>query len=139
MSRVTRAGAAGVDVGDRHQEPVAAPRERLDEPRGVRRVAEHLANLPDAEVQPLLEVHERVAAPDVIADLGAGHDLAAAAGQELEDLERLRRQLERGRRAAAVRRLPGAARTRRTAGPTGYSSKTHRELIPRPWKGWRKR
>ena len=138
MSRVTRTGCGRRRVGDGHQEPVAAPGKRLDELRGIRGVAKHLANLPDAEIQPLIEVHERVAAPDVIADLDARHDLAAAAGEEFEDLERLRRQLEH---VAALPQFAGCRVQLERGEPqdrVAHSSKTHRELIPHPWKGCRK-
>ena len=48
----------------------------------------------DAEVQPLLEVDERVSGPDVLTDLVPPHDLAAATTQEGEHLEGLRPQLD---------------------------------------------
>ena len=84
----------GGRIDDRHQKPVAAARQRLDELRRIRCVAKYLANLADTEVQPLVEVHVRVAAPDVIADLRACDHLPAVEGEQFEDLERLRRQLE---------------------------------------------
>ena len=135
MSRVTRTGSAGAESRDRHQEPVAAPRQRFDEPRGVRGIAQHLTDLADAEVQSLLEVHERVAAPHVIADLVARHDFAAATGEELEHLERLRSQLDQ---VAALAELAGRRvqlEPAKAQDATGHSSKTHRELSPRQWKG----
>ena len=95
IRRVTLTGVAAAGP-DRHQEPVTAARQRFDEAGGVRRVAEDFANLADAEIQSLLEVHERVAVPDVLADLVACHHFAAAAGEELEHHEGLRRQLEHG-------------------------------------------
>jgi hypothetical protein len=60
----------------------------------VGRVPERPANLADAEVQPLFEVHEGVAAPDVLPDLGARHDVAGAAHEQFQHLEGLRRQLD---------------------------------------------
>ena len=87
-------GLRGAGRLDGHEEPVAAPRKGLDELGGPCRVAEGLADLADAEVQALLEVDERVAGPDVLTDLAPPHHLAAAAGQEGEHLEGLRRQLD---------------------------------------------
>jgi hypothetical protein len=66
-------------------------------------VSERLADLPDAEIQALLEIHEGVATPDVFPDLVAGHDFAAAPDQELEDLQRLGRQLHE---VAVLAQLP---------------------------------
>src|SRR5262249_44709730 len=61
--------------------------------RRVGLIAERLANLTDAEVQSLLEVHERVSAPDVLADLIPCQHVTATSDQQLENLEGLRRQL----------------------------------------------
>src|SRR6185436_7239692 len=107
----------------RHHEPVAAARQRLDEPRRVSRIAQRLTNLADAEVQPLLEVHERIAAPDVIADFPARDDLAAAAREELEHLERLRRQLDQ---VAALAKL-ASRRMQLERGKAQDETATHRK------------
>ena len=80
ISRVTLRGLRGADRLHRHQEPVAAPRQGLDEPRRVGRIPERLAHLTDAEVQALLEVDERVAGPDVLADLAAVSPLRPRGG-----------------------------------------------------------
>ena len=109
----------------RHQEPVAAARQCLDEPWRVGGIAQRLTNLADAEVQPLLEVHERVAAPDVIADLAARDHLAAAAREELEHLERLRRQLDQ---VAALAKLAGR-RIQLERAKAQDETATHRKLI----------
>jgi hypothetical protein len=111
--------------GDRHHESIAATWKGLDEPRGVGRVAQHLANLADTEIQALLEVHERIAAPDVVADFGAGDDFTAAADEELEDSERLRRQPEQ---VAALTQLAGR-RIELERGKTQDRGTTHRKLI----------
>src|SRR5262249_44940680 len=59
----------------------------------IRAVGEGFANLPDAEVQPLFEVDQSGAAPDGFSDLVAGHHFAAASGQQFEDFEGVRWQL----------------------------------------------
>ena len=95
------------------------------------RVAERLADLADAEIQALLEVHERIAAPDVFADLVAGHHFTAAAGEQFEHLEGLRGELEQ---VAVMAQLAGAgfssnAPNRRTAGALiENSSRTQRRI-----------
>src|SRR5258705_6480 len=67
---------------------------RVDEPRGLRVVAQRLPDLVDAEVQAAVEVHERVLAPQLLADLLAGDDVARTAGQQEQDLERLGREVD---------------------------------------------
>ena len=61
---------------------------------GVSRVAEGLANLADAEVEALLEIHEGVAGPDVLANLIARDHFARPAHEEREHLRRLRREFD---------------------------------------------
>src|SRR5262249_25312951 len=56
-------------------------------------VAQRLANLANAEIQALIEVHEGIGTPDLLADLVAGDNFTAAAHQHLQDFGRLRRQL----------------------------------------------
>jgi hypothetical protein len=93
MSRVTRAGSADATVvtGIRKRYP---RRGKVSMKRGASAASPRTSrNLPDAEIQALLEVHERVARPDVFADLRARHHVAATPRQQFEDFERLRRQL----------------------------------------------
>jgi hypothetical protein len=109
----------------RHQEPIPAPRQRLDELRGVGRVAERLPDLSNAEIEALLEIHERVAAPHVLMDGGARHDLSGMPGQQFQDFERLRRQLDE---LALVPELAG--RGIELEGPEAKDGRTaHRKLI----------
>src|ERR1051326_7354153 len=76
------------------QKTISAPGQRLDEPRRLGRVAQNLADLPDAEVQSLLEIDEGVITPDALADVGAREHLTAVPRQQLQNPERLRRQLD---------------------------------------------
>ena len=75
-------------------ETIAASRQRLDVTRRVGLITERDPDLLDAEVQPLVEVDEGVAAPDLAAQLFAGHDVAGAAHEEGEDLEGLLLELD---------------------------------------------
>jgi hypothetical protein len=61
----------------------------------------------------------------VIADLDAGHDLAAAPDEELEDLERLRRQLE----DLALSPQFACCRVQLERGKPQHRMATHRKLI----------
>jgi hypothetical protein len=101
-----RGGEGRAGRRDRHQEPVSPPRERFDEPGRPGHVGERLADLPDAEIQALIEVHEGVVAPDLFADLGACHDLAAVPDQHLEHLAGLRLKLDH---LAVSPELPGSS------------------------------
>src|SRR5262249_22554415 len=79
---------------DGKKKTVAAARQRLDEPGGVGGVTQGLTDLADTEVQSLLKVDEGALAPDALTDVGTTQNLSAAANQQLEELERLRRQLD---------------------------------------------
>ena len=57
-------------------EAIAAPRERLDEPRRVGSIAQRRLDLRDAEVQAALEVDEGAVAPDFLAERVPGDDVA---------------------------------------------------------------
>src|SRR4051812_3045335 len=74
---------------DRPDEPVAAARERFDEPRRRRRVAERFPNPRDRVVQAVVEVHERIGGPDFRSQLLARHQLAGVSEQRGKDLQRL--------------------------------------------------
>src|SRR5262249_7008763 len=69
---------------------VAALLDRLHEPRLRRFVVEHEPNLPDAVVQPLVELDEGRLVPDRAAQLVARDDLSRALDEEREDAARLR-------------------------------------------------
>src|SRR6202000_2155785 len=73
---------------------ISAPRQRFDKPGRIGRVAHSLANLPDAEIQALLEVDESVVAPDTLADFGARQNLSTTPYQEFQYPKGLRRQLD---------------------------------------------
>jgi hypothetical protein len=73
----------------RAEENGSPPRQRLDKMRRVGIVTQGLADLPDAEIQALLEVHKGVITPDVLADFGSRQDFSATAGQQFEQPERL--------------------------------------------------
>ena len=130
-STIRRVGAPRLlDVGrfDRRDEAVAPAREGFDELRRLGVVAQRLADLPDAEVQPLVEVHERVALPHLLPNLLSCHDLAASPDQRLQDLERLRGKLDQ---VAVAAKLAGARMELegpKTKDGGAHSSKTHREL-----------
>jgi hypothetical protein len=115
-----------VDGLDRNDEPIAAPRQRLDEPGSVGGVPQRLADPAYAEVEPLLEVHDRVAQPDVRAKLFACNDFAGTARKELEHLERLRRQLDD---VAAPAKLAGGGIELERTEPEHLAA-AHEKLIP---------
>jgi hypothetical protein len=110
-------------------------REQLVRDGQIRIELECLPDLPDAEVQSLLEVDEGIAPPDVIAELRPGDHLAAPADQQFEDLERLRRELDH---LAAPPQLPGR-RIELERSKSQDGGPTHRELIEYSsrvnWKG----
>jgi hypothetical protein len=76
-------------------EPISTPWQRLDVAGRVGLVAEGGPDLLDAEVQPLVEVNERVAAPDLAAQLLAGDHVTRSSDEEREDLERLLLELDK--------------------------------------------
>ena len=125
-------GLLPVGGSDRRDEAVAPPRERFDVLRGIGVVAQSLADLPDAEVQPLVEVHERVATPHLLANLLSRHDLAASPDQRLQDLERLRGKFDEVAVAAKLcggqMELEGPKTKDSHRALIGHSLKTRREL-----------
>ena len=76
----------GLDRGD---EAVAAPMQRLDEPRVVGIVAERRAQPFDRGVQAVLEVDERSRRPQALAQLFARHDFARPLEHHHENFKRL--------------------------------------------------
>lgn len=85
--RFGRSGEDRPDVGaDWCNEPIAAPGQCFDELRGFSGIAKRLAHFLDRRIQPVLEVHERVALPQPFAQFFAGGNLARAFEQRREDL-----------------------------------------------------
>ena len=82
---------------ERRDEPIAAARQRLDEPRVVRIVAERGAQALHRRVQAVLEVDEGAVRPQPLAQLLARDDVAGALEHQPEDLERLLLQADAGR------------------------------------------
>ena len=76
-------------------EAVALARDRLYEPRVLRRVAQRRAHLQNAEVEPALEVDERVLSPEMRLEIVAQHDLARSGHEKGEHTRWLRLQLDR--------------------------------------------
>jgi hypothetical protein len=73
---------------------VPAPGQGLDVAGSIGLVAEGDPDLLDAEVEALVEVDERVAAPDLAAELFTGDDVTGAGDEQRQDLERLLLQLD---------------------------------------------
>ena len=108
-----------------NQKTVAAARQRLDKAGRVGSIAQRLANLADTEVQTLFEIDEGVA-PDALTDVGARQNFPAAANQQFQNPQWLRRQLDAVALPSqlAGRRCP--ARIRRISESWQiHSSKTH--------------
>ena len=74
---------------DRGHETVAPAGQRLHEPRTVGGIVQGIPQPLDRAVEADVEVHERVAGPEGLADLLARHDLARPLEEEGEDLEGL--------------------------------------------------
>jgi hypothetical protein len=91
-------------VHDRPDEPVSAARQRLDELRGLGRVAEGIAQSPHGRVQAMLEVDERICRPQPIPERLASDELARLLEQRLEDLDRLVGNFETARPLAELSR-----------------------------------
>ena len=85
--------------------PIAAARDRLDKPRLPRLVAERKADLSNAVIEAVLEVHSRVIAPQRGDHLLARHQFAGPGHQERQQRRRLR--FEPMHRAATAD-LPGS-------------------------------
>ena len=74
---------------DRGDEAVAAPMQRLDEPRIVGIVAERRAQPLDRRIQAVLEIDERPGRPQALAQLFARHDFARTVEHRHENFEGL--------------------------------------------------
>src|ERR1041385_9236739 len=73
-------------------EAVATPGQGLDVSGGLCIIVQRCPDLPDAEVQPILKIHEGVASPDLRLQLVTGYRLAGAAGQNRQHSGSLRAQ-----------------------------------------------
>ena len=65
---------------------MATPRDRLDEPRRRRRVAERVAELVDDDVEARVDVDERIARPEDRTEILARNQLAGTAHEKAQDL-----------------------------------------------------
>ena len=92
------AGCRG-NIREWRDETVAAPRQRFNEARRRRRIAQRRPDLRDAVIQSVLEVDEGLAAPYRLLELGPRDHLAGALNQVGKHACRLR--LEAHDRAAA--------------------------------------
>ena len=79
---------------NRRDEPIASPRERLDEPRIFSTVAECLAQLLGRGVETVIEVDKRVRRPQPFAQGFARHDLSRALQEHRQHLKWLLLQLQ---------------------------------------------
>src|SRR5467141_1164150 len=82
-----------VDLGD---EPVAAPGKGLNVARRLCVVAESDANLPDGGVEPLVEIYERVGAPNPVLNLLPSEYLVRIRGKQGEHFAGLGSKVEEG-------------------------------------------
>jgi hypothetical protein len=74
---------------DGSNEPVSAPRERLDKPRVISRVVEGLAKPLDGRVQTLLKVHKCIGRPEFLVKHFACNQFARIFEETDEDPDRL--------------------------------------------------
>ena len=93
------------DRPDRRDEAIAPARQRLDEPRVLGRVAEHLAQLLDRRVEGVIEIDEGVGGPEPLAHRLAGDHLARALEEHHQQLKRLLLQLQPDALAPKLPRL----------------------------------
>jgi hypothetical protein len=80
--------------GDLANESIAALRDCLNILRRLCVVAQRGANLPDGGVKPLVEIDERIAAPDLALNLLPGKYLVRVGGHQDEHLARLRSEVK---------------------------------------------
>ena len=72
-------GGGTLDWGN---EPITAPRDRLDIKRPLRIVMKNGADLLDAEIHTLIEIDVCVGPPELLPDFFAGHQLSGARNQQ---------------------------------------------------------
>ncbi len=78
----------------RINEPVSAPRQRLDETRIIGGIVQRLADFVDGLVEPVLEIHKRVRGPQRLLQFLARHDLARTLEQHGQNFEGLFLELD---------------------------------------------
>src|SRR5579864_4828301 len=90
-TRCTCAGyvSAAVDNLDGGDEPIPAPRESLNKPRIVGRVAQSLTEPFDGCVQAMFKIHEGVRRPELSSKLFASNQLSRVLEQTHQNLHRL--------------------------------------------------
>ena len=86
-------------------EAVAAPGERFDEARVLRRVAQCITDAIDGTVESAIEIHHRVIRPDPLLQLLPGQHLTGPFQEGEKEFERLLLKLDF---AALFEELPGA-------------------------------
>jgi len=77
-------------------EPVSALGKGFNVARRLCIVAQSGANLPYGGVEPLVEIHEGLTAPDLMLDLLAGKYLVRVGGKQSEHFARLWREVQEG-------------------------------------------
>jgi hypothetical protein len=87
----TRRGPShcSVSTGHRHDEPIPASRQRLDKSRVIGGIAERFPQLIDRRIQAVVEIHEGVGRPALIAKFFACDHFARPLQQDREDLKGL--------------------------------------------------
>ncbi len=83
-----------MDLFGRCNESVAAPRQRLDKTRTIRRVSQHFAQPHHCVVQPVIEIDKSVPRPKALSQFVAGNDLAGIFQKYGQNLKRLFGQLQ---------------------------------------------
>jgi hypothetical protein len=74
-------GCVGFGRADGRNEAIALTRHSLDINRRIRLIAERHANLPNAEIQPLIKLNE-IVAPDMLLYLPTLHQLTGTVNQQ---------------------------------------------------------
>jgi hypothetical protein len=94
-----------VDENRFSDEAIAAPRQRLDEPRAMRVVAQRRPDGGDAEVQAPIEIDEGVVPPQMAFQLVARHHGSRPAREQREYLRGLRGEVHAASGAMQLARL----------------------------------
>jgi hypothetical protein len=79
----------------RRDEPIPPAVQRFDEPRVAGVIPQRLAQLLHRRVQPMFEIHEGVARPELLLQFFPSHDLARMLEQHRQHFKRLAGQFER--------------------------------------------
>ena len=81
-------------TGHWSDEPVAAARQRLNEPRHIGRIPERIAQPAHRGIQPVFEIDECLRRPQSLPQLLPGDEFAGTIQQRLENLKRLLGQID---------------------------------------------